>query len=217
MYAAFQGKVEIAEKLLDKKADIKAVDSIGRSAMVHAIIMGNIDIIELLRSRGYSLTNKSSNNITPLMWAIIYDNLKSVKYLIQDNIKVLNEKDVNGWNAFMFACAKGYLDIVQYILKLSPNIINKKSNNKETALIIAADNGKANIVQYLLDNGALNQIEDKTVNGFSALYLASEYGHIEVCDILLNYYDEKGREKVYKVAKEKGDKEILKLIQKKSK
>lgn len=117
----------------------------------------------------------------------------------------------------MFACAKGYLDIVQYILKLSPNIINKKSNNKETALIIAADNGKANIVQYLLDNGALNQIEDKTVNGFSALYLASEYGHIEVCDILLNYYDEKGREKVYKVAKEKGDKEILKLIQKKSK
>ena len=194
-----------------------AVDSIGRSALIHAIIQGNIDIIELLKSRGVSLESKSSNNITPLMWAIIYDNLKSVRYLIQDNVKVLEEKDVNGWNAFMFACAKGYLDVVKYILKFSPNIIKKKSNSNETALIVAADNGKANIVKYLLENGAINQIEEKTTKGFTALSLASEFGHIDVCDILLNYYDEKGFEREYNIAKEKGNKKIIKLLQNKLK
>ena len=69
----------------------------------------------------------------------------------------------------------------------------------------------------MLKNGAVSQIEEKTTKGFTALSLASEFGHIDVCDILLNYYDEKGFEREYNIAKEKGNKKIIKLLQNKLK
>ena len=169
MYASYIGNIEIVKTLLDNKASIDAIDSMDRNALIHAVIAGNIDIVELLLLNGMSL-NSNKESITPLMWAVIYDNLKSVKYLIEKNVDI-EESDVNGWNAFMFACAKGYMNIVKYILDLYPDIINKKSKSKETALMIASDNGRFDVVEYLLDNNA--SIKDQNINGDTALYIAS--------------------------------------------
>ena len=189
-----------------------------RNAIVHALIAGNIDVVELLLLNGMSLKT-SKDTITPLMWAVIYDNLKSVKYLIEKDANI-EDSDVNGWNAFMFACAKGYMNIVKYILEIYPDIINKKSKSKETALMIAADNGKLDVVEYLLDNNA--SIKDQNINGDTALYIASSKGYFEICEKLIKYYElidfnKTMVEKEYCIAKEKGYNKIVNLFQSKLK
>ena len=218
MYACYIGNIEIVKTLLDNNADISAVDSIERNAIIHAVIAGNIDIVELLLMHGMSLKG-DGESITPLMWAVIYDNLKSVKYLIQKGIDIY-QTDINGWNCFMFACAKGYHDIVKYILELYPDIIDHKNKLGETALMIAADNGKVEVVDYLLKNNA--SIKEQNANGDTALYIASSKGYFEICEQLVKYYeigDSSNNifEKEYDVAKEKGYSSIINLFNNKLK
>ncbi len=205
MYACYIGNIEIVKTLLDNNADTKAFDSMDRNALVHAVIAGNIDVAEFLLINGMSL-DSPDGFITLLMWAVIYDNLKSVKYLIEKGADI-EITDINGWNSFMFACAKGYIDIVKYILGLYPNIVDNKSKSGETALMIAADNGRDEIVRYLLENNA--SVKEKNLNGHSALYISYSKGYFEICEQLIKYYEINGLdknllEKEYNTAKENG-------------
>ena len=215
MYAASVGDIEIVKKLLDNKASIKLVDNLGRNALTHAAMSGNITIIELLLDNGLTLKNKIEN-ISLLMWAVIYDNLKSVKYLIQKGMDI-KEKDKNGWNPFMFACAKGYMDIIEYTLKIYPNILAEKSKNNETALIIAADNEKIEVVDYLLSKGAC--IKEKNSQCRTALEIAIIKNNFEICELIINFYKinyaNYNFQEEYNLAKEKGNKKIIDFIQSK--
>lgn len=215
MYAASVGDIEIVKKLLDNNANVKLVDNLGRNALAHAAMSGNITIIELLLNNGLILKNKKEN-ISLLMWAVIYDNLKSVKYLIQKGMDI-KEKDKNGWNPFMFACAKGYMDIIEYTLKIYPDILIEKSKNNETALIIAADNEKTEVVNYLLSKGIC--VKEKNSDNYTALEIAILRNNFEICELIINFYKinypNYSLQEEYNFAKDIGNKEIIDFIQSK--
>ena len=54
-----------------------------------------------------------------------------------------------------------------------------------TPLILAAFNGSAKMVRALLDTGAA--VDGRSEQGFTALFLASQLGHLEICRILIEY------------------------------
>lgn len=53
--ACFQGKLDVAKRLVDKGADINALDSYGDSPLMEAAWEGHLKVVKYLVSRGAKL------------------------------------------------------------------------------------------------------------------------------------------------------------------
>ncbi|MBU1055519.1 MAG: ankyrin repeat domain-containing protein [Proteobacteria bacterium] len=67
---------------------------------------------------------------------------------------------------------------------IKPVDVSVKMSNGETLLILASRQGNLEIVKSLLENGArVNDISNEKV---SPLYVASENGHKDIAELLMN-------------------------------
>ena len=55
LVACFQGKLDVAKKLVNKGADINALDSYGDSPLMEAAWEGHLEVVQYLVSRGAKL------------------------------------------------------------------------------------------------------------------------------------------------------------------
>ncbi len=111
----------------------------------------------------------------------------------------------------MLACACGFLDIVKLLASKNKNILMVTSNLNETPLMIASKYSKIEVVEYLIKLGV--NIDEKTENGETALYYATQNDDIAICKVLVenirkNRLENLISEKEYNLALEKGNKII---------
>lgn len=76
------GTVEILELLLDHGADINAVDSEGRSALLIAAKYGPLGTVQMLVARGSNLTSQDNAGNTPLLLAVMNGQRDIAEYLV---------------------------------------------------------------------------------------------------------------------------------------
>ncbi|VDI25530.1 ankyrin repeat domain-containing protein 17 [Mytilus galloprovincialis] len=160
------GHTEVAQLLLDNKADI------------------NITNIY------------NQNTLTPLFLACRHGCHDTVKYLLDLNGQALNSrvdttiKHKKGWSALHVACQNGHKEVIKLLIDVGINI-NDTTNSGSTPLHKACFGGQYETVKFLLDlNGqALNSRVNITVKddkGLSALHLACQNGHKEVIKLLID-------------------------------
>lgn len=208
--ASQYGNLQMVKYLLSLGADIRAQSKDGDTALLKAIRSknyevteyliksgavlkdnvlnvassnGNLDIIKLIISNGYSLNNESlnlafasaleykhfevakylldkgadpnkeNNTITPLEESCLEGNLEAVKFLI-DNGASIDGRRVLG-RPLNNAAENGNTEVVEYLIKKGANVnIVSNNNNENTALRSAISGGYFDIVKLLVENGA---------------------------------------------------------------
>jgi ankyrin repeat protein len=177
---------EVAKFLIEKGANINALNGDGDTPLIRTSGKGNLAIVKLLIEKGANVNYEGSFHHTALGAAIENDRSEVAKFLIEKgaNINALNN---SGDTPLIQAASKGNLPLVQLLIEKGADV-NHKSNFHHTALTMSTENGHKDVVLFLLSKGATTTV--KTNAGKQALDLARAKRHPEIVAILEKYpYD----------------------------
>ena len=142
-YSLMNGQHKISQLLINKGADIHAVDTVLQTPLGCAVVPlftaddpnPNIELIDLIIKRGANINHRSLGGRTPLQKACGAGNIDAVKTLIKNgaDVSLMNDEGATCLHA---AAHNGHLTIVQIIIDngLDPNVRNKTGS---TALDLA--------------------------------------------------------------------------------
>ena len=196
--------VEMIRVLLKAGIAIDDMDRLRRSALHHAVRMGNLIIAKELLSSGADPKLSDLMFRTPLHHAASKDKEFS-ELLLEYKAKVHCDED--GWTPFHVAAHNGRMGAMEVPWKAAPAVIRRRGNNGrtplhfadeefesmewllahhleedaknasgETALMPAAQSGSANIVGLLLSHKANPQLRDNSQK--TALHHVAEEGSV---------------------------------------
>jgi ankyrin repeat protein len=186
-YAAGFGKEEAVRLLLERGADINAVDSAGMSAVDFAFLAerasGAARLTRHLVSEGAGFDANAIvyGRARRLDLVISTGNLEMTRFLVEQGADV---------NAVMYvfaplenAAARGYLKIAELLLEHGAALDFTDEHYGRDLLHIAALNGHLDIVESLVSHGA--ELNGRDGTGRTPLQLAANYGHQLVADYLV--------------------------------
>lgn len=200
-YAADEKMVRV---LRDWSADVAAGDNHGRSALnivqenekedLVAVLSGVTEIApvfeildddaertEMVRRRWPNgIEAKNERQITPLMQALVNENLDTMRVLLE--LGADSESTSWGLTSLQGAANRGFVGGI-HILLASGAQINRADIGQTLPLHWAAMTGHTEAVKALLVGGA--QIDLSNSSGNTALYLAAERGHTNSVKVLL--------------------------------
>ncbi|ADG70577.1 ankyrin repeat domain-containing protein [Brachyspira murdochii] len=192
------------KNLLRYKIDLNATNEMGLTPLLYAIECGNERAVRVLLEYSevnieyklpddfadYPYINRyegDSFNIggaTPLMFAIFKGNSRIVKQLIDKNANV-KAKDNEGTSVFLYACGFGDGNIIRMLLVKDRTLVNDKTlNSNINGLHYAASLNNLETINFLIKNVDMN-INDRDLNGCTALYYAAYHGKREAYNLLI--------------------------------
>jgi uncharacterized protein len=116
MDAVIVNNVNIVNLIIDKGADIDAVDLEGWTALMHSTVHNSIGSLKILIDAGAKLDTKDLEGWTALIIAARNDNFYALKLLIESEANV-NEKDDQGFSALDYAIHRKYTNIIDLLKK----------------------------------------------------------------------------------------------------
>lgn len=182
--------LNIIKTLLSKKIlDINQQDQSGKSALLYACELNNLDLAKILIENGATVDVSDSSENTPLLHACKKNNFDLVQYLYQQGAKIYCRNKYNLQTPLMIACANPEsLPIIRFLIQKGCNI-NATDNNKDTPLTIACKNNNIEIVKFLLTQNVDVKIENSV--GSTALSIAQYDGRKEIYQILTEFISSK--------------------------
>jgi ankyrin repeat protein len=187
---SFGGNAATLRLLLDRGAVLESPPEVrvlfDRTPLMHAIIAGDLESVELLLDHHPNLRQKSmvfgGYPIRPLMMAVDFDELTIARDLVQ-NGALIDEADPAGMTALERAATFGYAGMVDLLARLGgdPNHVDKE---QMTPLLWAStiEFGSAETVSRLLAAGARPDLAGK--DGVTPLTQAGKYGLVDVQTLL---------------------------------
>ena len=136
--------------------------------IIEAVKIGNIDIIKELVESGADVDREDTGRISTLMYASKNGHLEVVKYLVANGSPMYDIS--NDFTAFSLAIENGHDDIAKYIKDIS-------------IFIDSANTGDFDQVKKYIEKGIP---VDSLVDFDTALTVASENGHLEIVQYLID-------------------------------
>lgn len=172
--------------LLEKGADVNAANkgenaqNRGVTPLHAAALKGDGEIVKLLVDNGANVNARefSSQNETPLTWALKGKNLKIAEFLLQ------HEAQLDPDRALAIAIEQDNGNTLKFLLSKGIDINTKMNHRDDTPLLDAASAGKEAIVKLLLETPEID-INAKNSNGTSPLEGAVSNGHENIVKTLL--------------------------------
>eukprot|EP00759_Apiculatamorpha_spiralis_P000931 PhF_6_TR10378/c0_g2_i1/m.16157 len=197
--AVWNGDVETTKVLLELEPSLtKSRNLGGETALLIAARKGNMEMFDMLYNCDPDMLGESTNvGNTVLMAACSYGYLNLAQRIYKCDPSLVTRINRDGWNCLHIACYKGYSDIALWLLGVVPKqmvfaIISisyvSTSYEDTSTLILAARIGNVEIVKSLL-TAYPELIHLKTSDGITAFMYACEYGHMEVIQFILDYFD----------------------------
>lgn len=115
MIAAFNGKEELAQKLIQHGANVHACDNGGYTPMHWAAFNGYVELIKLLLSKGAAVNAPSNAGITPILQAAARGHVKAAAELLRGRADP-NLAASDGSTALFKAVSNGHLELVSMLL-----------------------------------------------------------------------------------------------------
>ncbi|GAB1600551.1 transient receptor potential cation channel subfamily A member 1-like isoform X3 [Argonauta hians] len=194
--------------LLNKGADINAVNCRGQTPLLLAASKGHWDMVQILIKQGADLLVKDENYRNFLHLAIENGAHLNIFWdsLNKHSKDLLNEKDINGWTPLHHAAKIGHLTAVDDLMKLGA-IAHLKNTNEQSPFHLASRYGRFNTcVRLLTGKDGYSMLNDMDNMNHTALHMASQNGHIKLVSLLLRkgaviYKDTEGNTPLHLAAK----------------
>lgn len=164
--------LEIFEYILNNSNDFDNLNIYGENQIRYAVNYNNLDVIKILYNKDVDIDNQDyKNEMTPLMYSVILDNIEIFKYLLDKSD--LNLQDNLGNNILHYVIIYNKINYVNDIidlLKKDLNLINLNNTNMfgKTVLHLILDKIEINKyitekidVDFIIRNTKLN-IQDNT-------------------------------------------------------
>jgi hypothetical protein len=120
----FSARLETAQFLLDHGADIDARDEFNDTALIYAIILGNIEFGRMLLERGAVVNVRCQGDKTPLHWAAQRGRTEVVRLLLEHGADV-NARDENGKTPSQYSSRHRHPEIVKLLSKYPSRSVKK--------------------------------------------------------------------------------------------
>ena len=148
--AAFCGHIEVVRLLLARGADVEAVNSQGRSALVQAADQGHAEIVELLAHAGSAVDRPGLFGQTALHLAAWQGHRAVVQTLLACAART-DLRDDAGMTPLALACTEDVPEVVELLLAAGAPVEDRSGSTDATPLIMAAIDGQARVAGVLLD------------------------------------------------------------------
>ncbi|XP_072530335.1 histone-lysine N-methyltransferase EHMT2 isoform X2 [Salminus brasiliensis] len=183
--AAKQGEVQKVLLMLMEGIDpAYQPDSQNRRSALHAAAQrGLLDICYLLIQAGAKVDAQDKSLRTPLLEAIINNQVEVARFLMQSGACVYHVEE-DGSTGLHHAAKLGNLEIVTFLLNTGQVDINAQDSGGWTPIIWAAEHRHTDIIRALLNRGADVTLKDKEMN--VCLHWASFAGSAEIAELVLN-------------------------------
>jgi len=146
--AAVRGDAAAVLGMIERGADVNAVDEEGRTALQLASFDGFDEVVRLLLDRGADAKHVDGMGRTALMFASTGPHLEAVKLLIAAGSPIHAVDKDEQFDALMFAAAEGQLEIVEALLRAGADP-NARDVDGESALDFAVSNRHTNVASLL--------------------------------------------------------------------
>ena len=184
-----QGNKSIIEYLLTlKDIRINQQDSIKRTPLHWAAVLGHAAIVELLLNHGADYLLPDNNGVRPLHYAVQNNNKDVVATMITAG-NVTDEPDKDHRTALMWGALKGHVDVLRVLLDSRCGDINATDINHQTALHMSCQTGNLECVDLLICHQADINMMDK--QDHIPLFYACASGHAQIVAVLLSQDNQK--------------------------
>ncbi|KAM8798414.1 caskin-1 isoform 2-T2 [Eudromia elegans] len=172
-----------------KKVNVNFQDTDGFSALHHAALNGNTELIALLLEAQAAVDIKDNKGMRPLHYAAWQGKKEPMKMVLKagSSVNILSDE---GQIPLHLAAQHGHYDVSEMLLQHQSNPCIMDNSGK-TPLDLACEFGRVGVVQLLLNsNMCAALLEPKPgdatdPNGTSPLHLAAKNGHIDIIRLLL--------------------------------
>ena len=172
--------IGMVQALLEAGIATNDVDHARRSALHHAVITGNLRLVEELLKFDADPRLQDYIHWTPLHYAAWQD-IEFSRLLLGHNADP-RICDANGWTPFHIAAQYGKGDVMEVLSKAVPDVIKRRSNNGSTALHFSTEEAS---IKWLLTQGIdVNAVDG---SGKTALMTAARSGSDRVVGLLLSH------------------------------
>lgn len=182
VYAAQNGHIAVAKRLLDKEANIDHLTWDFRTPLLAAVMENQFEMAEFLIRSGAKINAKDNLGASALHYAVAFGNFFMADMLVYYEIDI-EAKDEDGHTPLSIAATFGY-DTIAWMLLENNCQIDPVDTFGNTPMLSACENGHFDVVKLLVENGAdVQHINNK---GFSALQIAVYYGYDEIVSFLIS-------------------------------
>ncbi|XP_069503441.1 caskin-1 isoform X4 [Ambystoma mexicanum] len=172
-----------------KRVNVNFQDTDGFSALHHAALNGNTELLLLLLESQAAVDIKDNKGMRALHYAAWQGKKEPMKLLLKSGSAVNIQSD-EGQIPLHLAAQHGHYDVSEMLLQHQSNPCIMDISGK-TPLDLACEFGRVGVVQLLLNsNMCAALLEPKPgdttdPNGTSPLHLAAKNGHIDIIRLLL--------------------------------
>jgi len=186
--AAKRGFVEIMSVLMDMgKADPMAESNAGFTPLHLAAAFGQEAAVQLLIDKGTPVDIGMGIGVrtTPLNLAAEAGIVAMVKMLLK--LGADPNADTHA-SSLRLAAGSGFKGVVELLLDYGADPDHQHADDGVTALVMAVKKNHRGVVEVLLeDGGAEPNLRTGTARTGSALLVASQFGHLDLAELLLSY------------------------------
>nr|XP_021590609.2 caskin-1 isoform X5 [Ictidomys tridecemlineatus] len=172
-----------------KKINVNFQDPDGFSALHHAALNGNTELITLLLEAQAAVDIKDNKGMRPLHYAAWQGRKEPMKLVLKAGSAVNIPSD-EGHIPLHLAAQHGHYDVSEMLLQHQSNPC-MVDNSGKTPLDLACEFGRVGVVQLLLSSNMCAALleprpgDTTDPNGTSPLHLAAKNGHIDIIRLLL--------------------------------
>jgi uncharacterized protein len=170
--------------LIAARADLKAADADGSTALHWAAQRNDERLVDMLIIAGADARAATRYHVTPLYFACLNGNAAIVERLLKAGADP-NGTSHEGQTMLMTAALSGRADTVRLLLTRGANINAKEPYKGQTALMWAASEGNTEAAAVLLEAGA--DVHAKANGGFTSFLFAVRNAHQQTADLLLTH------------------------------
>jgi ankyrin repeat protein len=181
--ASREGRLKVAEVLLELGAKVDALDRDDWTPLHVASAYGHEDIAQMLLEHGADARALDNGIRTPLHRASERGHLEVVRVLI-DHGADTNAGDKDERTPLHRATQEGHVDVTRALLEHGADVM-ARDKDFWTPLDRAASRGDVKVAEVLLEHGADATAKDD--DGYTPLHVASVYGYTGTARVLLKH------------------------------